>query len=67
MGMHTVLVCDVEGLEKLIASSKRSHQSNISIFADGYSHQNRIDSTNRLLASMPAEIDKIRGFSRGNR
>ena len=64
MGMHTVLLCDVKGLERLVKESRRGFRSNLSAFYDGSTMSEKAARTKAILASMPSDIDKIRNKDR---
>lgn len=64
MGMHTILVCDVKGLDRLARESKRKYAANISAFFDGANVESKADAGRTALENMAREIDKIRNKER---
>ena len=60
MGMHTVLLCDVKGLERLLRTSKRSAGSNVWVHFDGASAKDKAENTRYLISKIGQEIEGIK-------
>ena len=60
MGMHTILICDVGALERLLRTSKRRVGSNIWVHFDGVSAKDKAENTRNLISKMGQEVEGIK-------